>query len=318
MTVAMSEREQMIVAQNLTRRFGEVVALEGLSLEVKEGEVFGLLGPNGAGKTTTIRLLTGLLRPSSGQVVVAGFPSGQDDRQMRRSIGLLPEVPGLYLALSAERNLQFYGTLYGVTDLAGRIERYLRLLGLWDRRSEAVGTFSKGMRQKLAIARAVLHEPPVLLLDEPTSGLDPQAARLVRTFIERLCEEGRTILLCTHNLEEADRLCDRVGVLKTHLLAVDTPAALRQKLFGKKVVFHLQEAQPAYRTLVAGEPYVTEAELVDNKLIVTLDDPEEHNPRLVRILVQAGARVQFVGELRHRLEDVYLQLMEAAEGRGDE
>jgi ABC-2 type transport system ATP-binding protein len=304
--------------QNLTRRFGDVLAVEGLSLEIGRGEVVGLLGPNGAGKTTTIRMLCALLTPSSGEVSVAGFWAGVDDQKIRASVGILPETPGLYLSLSAARNLAFYGTMYDVLDLKGQIERYLRMLGLWERRDEAVGTFSKGMRQKLAIARALLHEPEVLLLDEPTGGLDPQAARLVRSFIESLSEEGRTILLCTHNLEEADRLCDRIAVLKRHLLAVDTPGALRQKMFGKRVVFQLQEVRPAYRDLVEGYDFVSQVEGMGSKLVVTLEDPERNNPHLVDGLVRSGAKIQFVGELRQRLEDVYLGLMSAEEGMENE
>jgi len=200
--------------------------------------------------------------------------------------------------------------MYGVENIDSQIERYLDMLGLWERRHEPVGTFSKGMRQKLAIARAVLHEPKVLLLDEPTSGLDPQMARLVREFISELKREGRTILLCTHNLGEADRLCDRVAVFQSHLLALDTPAALRQKLFGRKVVFHLAQMDPKYQEVMEGYDFVNEIQVVEEKIVVTLENPEENNPVLVRALVQAGAQVRFVGELRRRLEDVYLQLVQ--------
>ena len=300
----------MIKTENLTRRFGDILAVDRLTLEIPPGEVFGFLGPNGAGKTTTIRMLGALLAPTAGEAWVNGYQVGQEDQEIRRSIGLLPESPGLYDALSAERNLAFYGTMYGIENLDSQIERYLDMLGLWERRHEPVGTFSKGMRQKLAIARAVLHEPKVLLLDEPTSGLDPQMARLVREFISELKREGRTILLCTHNLEEADRLCDRVAVFQGHLLALDTPAALRQKLFGRKVVFHLAQMDPKYQEVLKGYDFVNEIQVVEEKIVVTLENPEENNPVLVRSLVQAGAQIKFVGELRRRLEDVYLQLVQ--------
>jgi len=167
------------------------------------------------------------------------------------------------------------------------------------------------MRQKLAIARALLHEPKVLFLDEPTSGLDPEAARLVRQFIAGLREEGRTIVMCTHNLDEADRLCDRIAVFKGRLLALDTPKSLRQQLFGRAVVFHLRNTAPEYLAVVEGYDFVQSVEEVENKIIVKLDDPETNNPSLVQALVQAGAEIQFVGELRRRLEDVYLQLVNA-------
>lgn len=303
----------MIHTEHLTKKFNGFTAVEDLSLDVREGEVFGFLGPNGAGKTTTVRMLTSLIGPTSGQAVVNGFIVGKQDSEIRRSVGLLTETPGMYENLSALYNLQIYGHLYEVKDINGQVEKYLRMLGLWERRFEEVGAFSKGMRQKLAIARALLHEPRLLFLDEPTAGLDPEAARLVRDFIAELRKQGNTIFLCTHNLDEADRLCDRVAVFKTRLLVQDAPARLRAQLFGRKVVFHLRLTG---ETRLAGlvdqarlQPFVQEAELIDNKLLVTLADPEENNPILVRRLVEAGAEIQFVGELRHSLEEVYLHLV---------
>jgi ABC-2 type transport system ATP-binding protein len=215
----------------------------------------------------------------------------------------------MYENLSAEYNLQIYANLYDVNDVEGQVNKYLHMLGLWERRYDEAGTFSKGMKQKLAIARALLHEPRILFLDEPTAGLDPEAAHLVRDFIEELRKEGRTIFLCTHNLDEADRLCDRIGVFKTHLLVVDSPTKLRQQVFGRKVVFHLQRVEESYLTLLHAMPFVKEARAVDDKLVATLDDPESQNPGIIRSLVEAGAEIRFVGELRHSLEDVYLQLV---------
>jgi ABC-2 type transport system ATP-binding protein len=302
----------MILIENLSKKFGENLAVEGLSLEVKEGEVFGFLGPNGAGKTTTVRMLTSLIRPTSGKAVVNGFTVGQQDTQIRRSVGLLTETPGLYDNLSAEYNLRIFANLYEVKDVAGQVEKYLRLLGLWERRFEPAATLSKGMKQKLAIARAMLHEPRILFLDEPTSALDPESARLVRDFIGELRKEGRTIFLCTHNLDEADRACDRIAVFKTRLVVVDTPARLRRQLFGRKVVFHLRSLDEALVSKVSGLPFVQEARPIENRLVVTLDNPETRNPEIVRALVEAGADVQFVGELRHSLEEVYLQLVKNA------
>ncbi len=287
--------------------------MEDLWLEVAPGELFGFLGPNGAGKTTTIRMLTGLISPSSGKAWVAGHQLGQDDTELRRQVGILTEAPGLYDTLSAERNLTFFAELYGVVDIPAQVERYLRLLGLWNRRSEPTATFSRGMRQKLAIARALLHEPRVLFLDEPTTGLDPEAAHLVRDFIEGLKGEGRTIFICTHNLDEADRLCDRVGVFNTRLLALDSPGALRRQIFGRKVVFHLAQLKPEYRETLAAFPFVKAVETVDSKLVVTLNDPESENPALIAALVESGAQLQFVGELRRTLEDVYLHLLNQAD-----
>jgi len=302
----------MIHTENLTKRFGDVLAVEGLSLDVAEGEVFGCLGPNGAGKTTTVRMLTSLIGPTNGAATVNGFVLGKQDTDIRRTVGVLTETPGMYDNLSAEYNMQIFAELYEVQDVKGQVEKYLRMLGLWERRFDSAGTFSKGMKQKLAIARALLHEPRILFLDEPTAGLDPEAAHLVRDFITELRKEGRTIFLCTHNLDEADRLCDRIGVFKTHLLVVDTPAKLRASVFGRKVVFHLRAADEGLASVVRKLPFVREVKVIENKLLVNLDDPEVHNPDIIRTLIGAGADLQFVGELRHSLEDVYLQLVKAS------
>ncbi len=300
----------MIQTEHLSKRFGEVSAVEDLTLRVGQGEIFGFLGPNGAGKTTTIRMLGALIKPTSGSARVGGYVLGEQDAQIRRNVGILTESPGLYDRLSAERNLAFFAELYDVEDVPGQVERYLRMLGLWERRAEPAATFSKGMRQKLAIARALLHEPQVLFLDEPTSGLDPEMARLVREFIAELKVEGRTIFLCTHNLDEADRLCDRIAVFNGRMLALDTPAALRGQLYERTVVFHLLRADPALTPLVQAFPFVSKVEVIDRKLVVSLDDPETNNPVLLRALVEAGAEIQFVGELRRTLEDVYLRLIQ--------
>jgi ABC-2 type transport system ATP-binding protein len=300
-----------IYTKDLCKSFGDNLAVDRLSLSIPTGEVFGLLGPNGAGKTTTIRMLSALIAPSSGEASVAGYKIGKEDYQIRKTVGILTENPGMYSQLSAERNLSFFAKLYEVADIPGQVERYLRMLGLWERRHEAVGTFSKGMRQKLAIARALLHEPQVLYLDEPTSGLDPEASSIVREFIVELRQEGRTLIICTHNLAEADRLCDRIAVFSSRLLALDTPTNLRRQLFGRRVVFHLAKGKQDLVQAVKQHDFVQQAEIVDDKLVVTLNEPEQQNPLLVRTLVEHGAEIQFVGELRRSLEDVYLTLVHA-------
>jgi ABC-2 type transport system ATP-binding protein len=306
----------MIHIEGLTKVFGEgprsVTAVDRLTLDVAEGEVFGFLGPNGAGKTTTVRMLTTLIGPSSGQATINGLTVGRDDQAIRQTVGLLTETPGMYDRLTAEKNLTLFARLYGVADPAAQVEKYLKMLGLWERRQDEAGAFSKGMRQKLALARALLHEPRVLFLDEPTSGLDPEAAKLVRDFIAELKTEGRTIFLCTHNLEEADHLCDRIGIFKTRLITVDSPAAIRQHLYGRRVVVHLAGPAERLAETVRALPFVKDVQAVDNKLVAALDDPEASNPALIRRLVEAGADIQFVGELRHSLEDIYLQLIEGA------
>jgi ABC-2 type transport system ATP-binding protein len=302
----------MIHTENITKQFGKVMAVESLSLDVSEGEVFGFLGPNGAGKTTTVRMLTSLIGITRGSATVAGLEVGRRDTDIRRTVGVLTETPGMYDNLSAETNLRIFAELYEVKDVRGQVEKYLKMLGLWDRRLDPAGTFSKGMKQKLAIARALLHEPRILFLDEPTAGLDPEASHLVREFIADLKKEGRTIFLCTHNLDEADRLCDRVGVFKTRLLVLDTPANLRRSVFGRKVVIHLQAADEKFADGLRKLAFIREVKSVEGKLVITLDDPELHNPEIIRTLVSAGAEVIFVGELRHSLEDVYLQLVKNA------
>ena len=299
----------MIRTENLTRAFGDYVAVDRLTLEIASGEVFGFLGPNGAGKTTTIRMLTGLIAPTSGSASVLEYEIGRDDDRIRRNVGILTETPGMYDRLSAHRNLAIFARLYEVENVDRQVEKYLKLLGLWERRNDAVGEFSKGMRQKLAICRALLHEPRVLFLDEPTSALDPEAARLIHDFIGELKGHGRTIFLCTHNLDEADRLCDRVAVFKSHLRVLDTPAKLRRQIYGRQIVVHLAGPAEPFLTLVRRMPEVKSADGEDHRLILSLDDPESQNPAIIRALVSAGADLQFVGEVRYSLEDVYLQLM---------
>lgn len=308
----------MIETQKLTKIFkikkaADIPAVVDLTLSIDQGEVFGFLGPNGAGKTTTVRMLTSLIGQTSGSASVNGFDIREDGQQIRRSVGILTESPGLYESLSAYKNLSIYANLYDVADVDSQVTKYLRMLGLWSRRDDPVGSFSKGMRQKLAIARALLHEPQVLFLDEPTSGLDPEAASLVRAFIEELRGQGRTIFMCTHNLNEADRLCDRIGIFKTRLIEVDSPENLRKKHFGRKVVFHLRAVDPAWIPTMRAISGVHEVEQVDEKLIVSLEEPEQLNPEIIRSLVAQGADVLFVGELRHSLEDIYLQTIQESQ-----
>ena len=303
----------MIQIEGLTKRFNGTLAVDGLTLEVRQGKVFGFLGPNGAGKTTTVRLLTSLIAPTAGSAWVNGHQIGVEDDAVRASVGILTETPGLYPRLNAQENLRLFAKLYGVEDVHGQVKKYLTMLSLWERRDEPVGGFSKGMRQKLAIARALLHEPPVLFLDEPTSALDPEAARVVRDFIEELSGQGRTIFICTHNLDEADRLCDRIGVIKQQLIRVDTPEALRRGLYGQSVLIRLQEVTPELIAAVEALPFVKSISQVDSQLRVALDDPETQNPAVVRALVEAGGAVQFVEEEEHSLEQIYFDLMEESQ-----
>jgi ABC-2 type transport system ATP-binding protein len=300
-----------IETQKLTRTFGNLVAVQDLTLSIPAGTVFGFLGPNGAGKTTTVRMLTALISATAGTATVAGHKIGIDNHAIRQSVGILTETPGLYDRLSAKQNLIFFARLYEVPAgrAATQAEHYLRMLGLWERRDERVGGFSKGMRQKLAIARALLHEPKVIFLDEPTSGLDPEASRIVHDFIKELRTEGRTIFLTTHNLPEADELCDVVGVFRTQLLQVDTPANLRAGLFGRGTRVRVVGNAESWLTTAQSLPFVRNVTALDSTLSITLDNPDEQNPPLVQTLVTAGAQIRAVEPISHSLEEVYLELV---------
>lgn len=303
----------MIETKNLTRTFGNITAVNNVTFHVDKGEVFGFLGPNGAGKTTTIRMLCCLISKTSGDAQIGGYSvsNEEDCMKIRKMVGFLPENVGLYDSLSAYRNLDFYGQLYEVPEEArkGNIARLLRLLGIWERKEDTVGTFSKGMKQKIAIARALIHDPQVLFLDEPTANLDPEAAKTVRDFILDLKKEKRTIFINTHNLSEAERLCDRIAILKSKLVAVDTPRNLERSLYSRKTIIHLQSVPDAVLAAVQRLSVVKAARVSDNKLILDMDDPERDNPAVVKAVVSAGGNVQYVTELRSSLEDVYLKLI---------
>src|SRR6266508_1954922 len=306
--------QTVIRTEKLTKRFGALVAVDGLDLEVREGEVFGFLGPNGAGKTTTLRLLCALIGPTSGTAEVAGYRLGRQDPEIRAAVGILTEQPGLYERQSAWVNLVFFATLYGLdrTTAARQAEHFLRLMGLWDRRLEAVATFSRGMKQKMAIARAALHEPRILFLDEPTTGLDPDAAKTVREFIVALRGEGRTVFLCTHNLDEADRLCDRIAFFRHQVIRIDTPDQLRAELYGRTVEIRVVPSPRAEDLArVRAIEGVREAWLENGSIVIATDDPLRTNPRLVRALVEGGAQIAYVSERKAHLEDVYLKIVEA-------
>jgi ABC-2 type transport system ATP-binding protein len=302
----------MVVSRGLGRRFGDAWAVREVSFEVAAGEVLGLLGPNGAGKTTTVRMLTALIGPTEGTAEVDGLDVVRDADAVRARVGILTETPGLYERLSAARNLDFFGRLHGMpTGLRSeRIERLLRVFDLWDRRDDPAGTFSKGMKQKLAIARALLHEPAVLFLDEPTAALDPEAAFVVREAIATLRREGRTILLATHNLDEAGRLCDRIAFIRGGLLRIDAPARLRGDLAGLGIDVGLAGAvDPALVEAVRALPVVHDVAATDHRLSIGLSDPLTGTPAVVRALVAAGADVLEVRPRSATLEDVYFEVM---------
>jgi ABC-2 type transport system ATP-binding protein len=236
-----SKGESALVVERLTKRFGDRVAFAEVSFEVGYGEVFGFLGPNGAGKTTTVRSLGTLIAPTSGSAVVAGIPlRPKNGPAVRSRISIMPESPGLYLRLTVLENLQYFAGLYELDDVRGRIGRALRAVNLENRARDLCGSLSKGLRQRVALARALLNDPAVLFLDEPTSGLDPVAAREVHDLIASLREQGVTIFLSTHRLEEAERLCDRVAILNTTLRLIGRPGELRKQLFRRSADVRLR------------------------------------------------------------------------------
>jgi len=299
----------VIAARPLTRRFGARIAVDDVSFDVARGELVALLGPNGAGKTTTLRMLAGLIVPAAGSITVEGVPlTPATGGALRRRIGFLTEAPGLWDRLTVRENLLVYAGLYGVPRAGQRVARALEQFELGDRAGTRAAELSKGMRQKVALARALLHDPDVLLLDEPMSGLDPEITRSVRRLLTDLRARGRALLVSTHNLDEAERLADRVAVLDRRLLAIDRPAALRHRLTTGRIVVRL--AGPAAPHLAAARAFDPSATAEDGTLVVSVAEPERDTPALVSALVRAGAAVAEVRPEMPDLEDVYLHLVE--------
>jgi ABC-2 type transport system ATP-binding protein len=304
----------VIAASQITRRFGARTAVENVTFAVRGGEIFGLLGPNGAGKTTTLRMLGGLIAPTSGAVTIDGRAFTRAAAgALRARIGFLTETPGLWDNLTVDDNLRVYAKLFGVTrpDLAA--ERVLRLFELWDRRADRVALLSKGMKQKLGLARALVHEPDVLLLDEPTANLDPKMSRAVRDLLLDLRGRGRAVVISTHNLGEVERLADRVGLISTSLIAIGEPAALRREVFGRRLRVRLAGAFPpaAHLAAAAARAGGHDVRIDRLDLSMVLEDPDAGTPGVVRALVDAGAEIREVFDEQPALEDVYLRLMGA-------
>jgi ABC-2 type transport system ATP-binding protein len=299
----------MIETFGLSRHFGKTAAVEDVTLGVEAGEVLGFLGPNGAGKTTTIRMLAGMIAPTKGYAVVAGHRTDRDVEQLHEIVGMLTQAPGLYDRLSARRNLEYFAGFYPSIESGPQVEKYLKLMKLWERRDSKTGTFSKGMKQRLALARALVHEPKVLFLDEPTAGLDPEAAGEVRQLIRTLRQEGRTIFLSTHNLNEAEMLCSRIAVIHTRLVALDTSEQLRRRFFRRQIIVQLEALDAEVVAIVERLPFVQEVRAEGSQLILELSDSERNRPELVKAIVEAGGRVVGVSEKQYALEEVYLRLI---------
>jgi ABC-2 type transport system ATP-binding protein len=311
--VETAKRDIAIRTQNLTRDFAKIRAVDGIALEVSAGSVFGFLGPNGAGKTTTIRLLLGLIESSDGTAEVLGFDTRTQGYEIRRNAGALFENSGLYERLTAAENLEFYARAWQMQrgTRETRVRELLSQLGLWDRRDEAVATWSRGMKQKLAIARTMLHRPALIFLDEPTAGLDPVAAAALRDELLALASrEGVTVFLTTHNLAEAEKLCAQVAVIRQgKLLAVGSPDELRTREGGQKAEIVGRGFSDQLLAKLRQRAEVEQAEVMNGRLSLSLKGDVEIAP-LVSLVVIEGAEVEEVRRDKASLEDVFLTLME--------
>jgi len=302
----------MIETERLARRFGNRLAVDELTIGVDAGEILGLLGPNGAGKTTTIRMLAGIIAPTSGTARVDGLDPTAEPERVHERIGLLTESPGFYERLSAKRNLEYFARFYAGIEPSDAAERALVRMGLADRADDRVATFSKGMKQRLALARTLIHEPRILFLDEPTAGLDPEAARDLRDLIQELRRDRRTTVLCTHNLQEAEALCDRVAIFRTRLVAMGSPAELRERQCEPTLRLRLRDASADLLASIDRTPFVRSVERVAGEpggIRVRLDDPEADRRRLVAMIVEAEDEIIEMVSERPSLEAVYLRLI---------
>ncbi|MCL5074498.1 MAG: ABC transporter ATP-binding protein [Chloroflexi bacterium] len=307
----------MIVASALTKQFGPLTAVDGLTFEVNPGETLALLGPNGAGKTTTVRMLSGLLRPTAGQASIAGYDTVQEAARVHAVVGLLTEQPGFYPRMDPLAYLLFFGQLYGLSPRAiqQRSEELLTRFGLWEHRHTAIGAFSAGMRQRMALMRALIHNPAVLFLDEPTSALDPSNAKIVRDYIAELKRGGHTIIVCTHNLAEAELLADSVAIIRSgRLLKWGPLARVKDELLGPPT-FEVRLCPAAGAALDEAVPGLRRLVQVENTgpdwLRFRTESPTATNPLVVRSLVEAGHQVVSLAEVPRSLEDVYLKLVAA-------
>jgi ABC-2 type transport system ATP-binding protein len=300
---------QALTAQHLTRHFADRVAVDDVSFELEAGEIFALLGPNGAGKTTTLRMLAGLIAPTSGSVKIGGEAMTPDAApKLRERIGFLTESPGLWDTLSVYDNLKVYAQLYGMHDAEAAVRDALALFEIADRRNDRTARLSKGLKQRVALARAIVHRPSIVLLDEPTAGLDPESARDVRELIVAMRSEGRAVLLCTHNLDEVERVADRVAVLRSRLVALGTPGELRQRLFTSRL--RIRVTRDAASLVGVLRSSGLEDVRADGTWL-SLSEGRLTTPQIVRQLVENGADIEAVEREEPSLEDVYLKLLQA-------
>lgn len=302
----------LIVVERLSKRFGNILAVDNVSFEVSPGETFGVVGPNGAGKTTLIRVIASILRPTSGKVFVDGLDVAKNPVSVRERIGYLLEEPNLYQRPTARELLNFFGALHGIPkkEREERIDELLRIVGLYDRADSRIATYSKGMRQRLGVARALLHDPKILILDEPTMGLDPTTSRTIRNLITRFGEEGRTILLCTHYMSEAELLCDRVGVMdQGRFVACGSPHELGLRYGGEnRIVLQVENHNPGLRELLQGCSQVLEMEQHGKTLTMIVRDVSQAVYEVVEALRSHSYRIEELRTGGATLEDVFIRI----------
>lgn len=307
----------MITVENLTRKFKDITAVENISFDIDESEIFGFLGPNGAGKTTTIRMLSTLISPDSGKITIDGKDTRSHGEYIREITGLLTESPGMYEKISAYDNLKYYSSFYNTPDDSRNknIEKYLKMFDLWERKDDLAGTYSKGMKQKLALSRALIHEPKVLLLDEPTAGLDPESAHMVRNFIDSLKKEKTTVFLCTHNLEEASSLSDRVCIIKKKIIRIATLSELQNGDRGKRVEIVFRDDADKYTKFIKETSQIKNIQTDKNKAMLVIENPEISNPIILKKLVDSGAKIIYFNQIKASLEEIYLDLIRDEKGK---
>jgi ABC-2 type transport system ATP-binding protein len=303
----------MIQLQGLTKRFGDFTAVSRVTLSVPAGEILALLGPNGAGKTTTVRMLGAILRPTAGDAIVAGRRVTEEPREVRRRVGLLTEHPGLYLRMRGSEYLDFFGRVMQLApqERSGRARELVDYFGMSEFYNQRLSTYSKGARQKIALVRAMLHDPPVLLLDEPTSAMDPHSAKLVRDAIVGLRSQKRAIIICTHNLAEAEAIADRIAIIRRgEVIALGTSAELKNDLLGPPLM-ELRLAGPTDGAVSLVSDLVTIEDRGQDWLLYSTPSPADTNPVVLRTLSAKGVGVVTLSEVERSLEDVFLRVVEA-------
>ena len=301
----------MIKVKNLTKSFKEVLAVDRISFSIGESEIFAFLGPNGSGKTTTLRMLSTLVQPTAGNIEIDGKDISKNGEYIRSIIGFLTESPGMYEKISAYANLDFYSSFFEMDNKKrlDNIEKFLKMFDLWDRKHDQVGTFSKGMKQKLAIARSLIHEPKILFLDEPTSGLDPESAYMVRKFLEDLRQFKTTVFLCTHNLEEASSLSDKVCIIKNKIIKVATLDELQNRADIRRFEIVLGQDANKFAGMLKKFPDIMKSEITDKKIMIHLKNHTRNNPLIIRELISRDADIIVFNEIKESLEEIYLNLI---------